>query len=133
MKNIYFEKKKQKELLDTESYSFLKTVLLLEKYREKLSQNSKEIRENILHMLNPFAHSLNKEKVFLKRKVIQQNISILKAKKTGGLGSYTGIKKGYHRIIIGVLSLIASVKNLFFYGLCAYCILFLLSLVLLSQ
>lgn len=82
IKNTYFKRKQKKKLLDTESYSFLKTVLLLEKYREKLEQNTKEIRENTFHMLNPFAHSASKEKIYLKRKVIKQNISILKAKKT---------------------------------------------------
>jgi hypothetical protein len=50
------EKKKQKELLDTTSYNFLKTVLLLEKYKEKLKQNNHEIQENFILFLNPFSH-----------------------------------------------------------------------------
>ena len=133
IKNLYFEKKQKKKLLDTESYSFLKTVLLLEKYKEKLSQNSKEIRENMFHMLNPFARSANKEKLYLKRKVIKQNISILKAKKTWSLGSYTSIKKWYHKIIDGILSLTISIKDLSFIGVCLYCGIFFVSIVFESQ
>lgn len=92
------EKKKRKKQIDKESYSFLKTLLLLEKYKEKLSDNSKEIQKNIILFINPFSHSEVKDKILLKRKVIKQNISLLKAKKTGGLSSYTGIKKGFQKI-----------------------------------
>ena len=69
-------------MIDTESYNFLKTVLLLEKYKEKLVENTKEIKYQRFLFLNPFVHSDYKEKHLLKRKVILQNISILKAKKT---------------------------------------------------
>ncbi|NDK10060.1 hypothetical protein GW846_04720 [Candidatus Gracilibacteria bacterium] len=92
-------KSKKDALIDTKSYSFLKTSLLLEKYKEKLSENSKEIRKNIVLFINPFNKSEKKEKILLKRKVIQQNISILKAKKTGNISSYTSVKKGYSKTL----------------------------------
>jgi transcriptional regulator of NAD metabolism len=60
----------------------LKTVLLLEKYQDKLDTNSKEIKKNIKLFINPLSKSTYKEKIYLKRKVIRQNISILKAKKS---------------------------------------------------
>jgi len=47
-----------------------------------LSLNTREIQKNITLFLNPFTPSEKKEKILLKRKVIKQNISILKAKKT---------------------------------------------------
>ncbi|MCD5375488.1 hypothetical protein LR010_03505, partial [Candidatus Gracilibacteria bacterium] len=98
--NIYSKEAKTstKTLIDKNSYSFLKTVLLLEKYNDKLSINNKEMRDNGVLFLNPFSKSELKEKIILKRKVIKQNISILKAKKSGGVGSYTRVKKGYGKI-----------------------------------
>jgi len=92
-------KSKKDALIDTKSYSFLKTSLLLEKYKEKLSENSKEIRKNIVLFINPFNKSEKKEKILLKRKVIQQNISILKAKKTWNISSYTSVKKWYSKTL----------------------------------
>jgi hypothetical protein len=82
MKKDLKEKKEKKELIDTKSYSFLKTILLLEKYKEKLKENSREVQKNIILFCNPFSKSEIKEKILLKRKVIKQNISILKAKKS---------------------------------------------------
>lgn len=91
-------KPKKKQVIDKDSYSFLKTVLLLEKYKEKLKLNSRELKELWFEAINIFSHSEKKEKLLLKRKVIQQNISILKAKKTGNIGSYTSLKKWYKKI-----------------------------------
>ena len=70
-------------MIDKESYSFLKTVLLLEAYKEKLASNNKDIKKNLFLVLNPFSDNEIKEKILLKRSVIKQNISILKAKKSG--------------------------------------------------
>jgi hypothetical protein len=92
------DKKSKKALIDKNSYSFLKTVLLLEKYKDKLNLNSKEVQENLKLFINPFSKSTLKEKIALKRKVIKQNISILKAKKSWWIGSYTGVKKWYGKI-----------------------------------
>lgn len=120
--------KKSKSFLDTESYSFLKTLLLLEKYKEKLDSNTQEMKDHKLLFLNPFMHSEFKEKHLLKRKVIQQNISILKAKKTGSLGSYTYMKKGYRKILEWVFSFLFFLKDLFFFWICLYIFLFLFSI-----
>ncbi len=122
------KKKEEKKQIDKESYSFLKTLLLLEKYKEKLSDNNKEIRKNIFIFLNPFFHSDSKDKILLKRKVIQQNISLLKAKKNGGLSSYTGVKKWFQKIneSIELFSHYIS-KNIFFF-LLVYITLFFLVL-----
>jgi len=99
----FFSKKEKKVIeqntIDKESYNFLKTVLLLEKYKEKLKINSKEVQRNLFLFLNIFSKSSAREKMLLKRKVIKQNIALLKAKKNGSVSSYTWIKKWYKKII----------------------------------
>lgn len=108
------KKWKQEKKIDTESYNFLKTVLLLEKYKEKLQNNTKEIQKNIFIFLNPFSKNENKEKLKLKRLVIKQNISILKAKKNGSISSYTSVKKGFKKIIdVFIYILHYSAENIF--------------------
>lgn len=98
--------KKKGESLDKESYSFLKTVLLLEKYNQKLQENKREQKANLSLFLNPFNHSEKKEKILLRRKVIKQNITILQAKKNGTVSSYTSLKKGYKKLLENFFMLI---------------------------
>lgn len=128
-KKNYLAKKSSKKILDTQSYGFLKTILLLEKYKEKLDANSKEMRKNILLFLNPFNHSELKDKILLKRKVIKQNIQILRVKKTWGVSSYTWVKKWYHKILDQILLFILFLKKLVFTLICVYASIFLISIV----
>ena len=93
-----FIPRKDKNVIDTQSYGFLKTVLLLEKYQDRLHENTKEMRKNFMLFILPFKKSQQRDKIFLTRRVLKQNISILKAKKTGSLSSYTWVRKGYHKI-----------------------------------
>ncbi len=129
IKKTYFSQKKHKNVIDSQSYAFLKTILLLEKYKEKLHYNTQEIKKNIFLFINPFNHSDLKEKISLKRKVIKQNISILRAKKTWSIGSYTGIKKWYHKTIDSVFWFLNFLKKIVFMSICFYMLLFLISLV----
>lgn len=124
IKKVLKEKDKKKQLLDKESYNFLKTVLLLEKYKEKLKSNSSEMRKNFLLFVNPFSKSEKKEKILLKRKVIKQNISILKAKKTGSISSYTGVKKWYYKAIDVFIELLSFLGKISFFLIVFYIILF---------
>lgn len=130
IKKVYNVKKKTKKLLDKESYNFLKTVLLLEKYKEKLKNNSGEIKDHFILFLNPFSRSETKEKILLKRKVIKQNISILKAKKTGAISSYTGIKKWYHKLIDDFFALLEFLAKISFLCIIIFVIFFVLSITL---
>lgn len=122
------KEKKDKNLIDTGSYSFLKTVLLLEKYKEKLSQNSKEIRQHIFLFLNPFSKSEIKEKILLKRNVIKQNISILKAKKTWSISSYTSVKKWYKKTAEIIFKHVSFFSKIIFFTVNIYTLFFFLSL-----
>jgi hypothetical protein len=129
LKNIFSSEKKEKKeknMIDTESYNFLKTVLLLEKYNEKLAENTKEMKYQRFLFFNPFARSDFKEKHLLKRKVIEQNISLLKAKKTGSISSYTSLKKGYLKVVESLLQTTDFLKDLHFFLIFVFVLLFFL-------
>jgi len=124
LKKDFEQKKQKKELIDTKSYSFLKTILLLEKYKEKLKENTAEIQKNIILFCNPFSKSELKEKILLKRKVIKQNISILKAKKSWWIWSYTWVKKGYKKWIEVFFSLLDFISKILFLFIMCYTLVF---------
>jgi len=56
LKNIEntLKERKEKKLIDKESYSYIKTQLLLEKYQDKYKENNKELVANILAIIFPF-------------------------------------------------------------------------------
>ena len=128
-KKKIFEKK-EKTLIDKESYSFLKTLLLLDKYKKRLKYNNKEIIKNISVFLFPFGEKRVelKEKTLLKRKVIKQNISLLNAKKSGKIISYTWVVKWYRKWVEKIISLIKIFDSYIFYVVTSYCVLFILYL-----
>lgn len=92
-------KKEEKKVVDTDTYEYLKLILQLERYEKKLMELNIYIYKNFFIFYNPFLTSEAKIKTLLKKKVIEQNISILKAKKTWHLSSYTSIKKGFQKIL----------------------------------
>jgi len=128
-KNLSFKKltseKKKKELIDKESYSFLKTLLLLEKYSEKLKENNTLIFKNLGVVLLPFWKNAEKrDKILIKRKVIQQNITLLKAKKQGSIGSYTSIVKWYTKVFEVIGSMFHSLGKVLFFVVLFYSLFF---------
>jgi len=90
----FFEKdKKKKKVLDKTSYIYLKTSLLITKYNKRLEENNIKIFKNIIIFILPFWK--NKEKrdnLLLRRKVIKQNILLLRTKLLWKIISYTRIK-----------------------------------------
>lgn len=92
-------KKEEKKVVDTDTYDYLKLILQLEKYEKKLKDLNIYIFKNFLVFYNPFFTSDDKIKTLLKKKVIEQNISILKAKKSWRMSSYTSIKKGFQKTL----------------------------------
>lgn len=103
--------------IDKDSYNYLKTLLLLDKYKLRLRKNTLEIVKQINILLFPIWNN-NKEKrehLLIKRKVIKQNISILKAKKNWKSFSYTWIKKWYDIIVKDWLLFIKNILNYLFY------------------
>ena len=84
------------ESIDKNSYSYLKTKVLYEKYNNKLKENQKEILKNLIKIIFPFWDSKTiKEHLFLKRKVIKQNIVLLGLKISWRKFSYTDIINWY--------------------------------------
>ena len=80
--------------IDKESLSYWKTEVLIKKYQDRKNVNTKELLSQPLLSIWPFGENAKKrEHLLLKRKVISQNITILKAKKTGKLISYTKMVK----------------------------------------
>ncbi len=126
IKEIFRSKKVE---IDKTSYSYLKTVLLLKKYEQRLSQNTSEIISNFWVFLFPFGKNIEKkEYILLKRRVIKQNISLLKAKKSWKVYSYTFIKKGYSTVIGYFFHLLFTLKSYIFGIVYTYIFCFLISL-----
>lgn len=123
-----FFKKKKREI-DTESYSFLKTLILLEKYEEKLKNNNKEYFRNIFFILFPFGkNSEATEKILIKRKVLQQNITLLRAKKSWKIGSYTTIIKWSSKALEKLTEFLTSLSRVLFFVVLFYCFFFIIYL-----
>ncbi|MDD3302519.1 MAG: hypothetical protein PHN31_03110 [Candidatus Gracilibacteria bacterium] len=89
------EKDNKKDSIDKESHSYIKTLVLIKKYKEKEQETKKEIMKNVLFFWKDKEYMSN---LFLKKAVIKQNLSILKAKSEGVNFSYTKITKGYKKI-----------------------------------
>gem|GEM_PF-1332010 len=91
VKNFF---KSNKEKIDKSSYSYLKTIILIKKYKIKKEKNDKELEKLFLNLRFPSKEQKEKKThLLLKKKVIKQNISLLEAKKLGKVYSYTFIKK----------------------------------------
>ncbi len=120
-------RKKARKNIDKESYDFLKTTLLLEKYQEKKKENAKDMRKNFTLFLNPFTSSSQKEHLLLKKRVLQQNITLLKAKRNGGVNSYTDIKKGYKKILEIMTNSLSFLSGTMLFAACIYIGFFVLS------
>lgn len=122
--------KKSKEVkkdtgIDKESYNYLKTVLLLNKYKKSHNENLKNCLKNFWIFLIPT--QANKEKadaLILRGRVISQNIALLKAKKSGKIYSYTYVKKGYLKLVEYLISLLYATRNYIFYSILGYAFIF---------
>lgn len=118
----YLKEKKQDIEVDKHSHSYIKNILFLKKYKEKL-------RENDLYILKNFPILLiNNEKrqdTFIRRKVIKQNITLFKAKEKGIWFSYTSVKKGIVKIIEYILSFIKNFRSYLFIVIFIYTLLFI--------
>lgn len=125
IKNFFTQKKEE---IDKSSYSYLKTVILLKKYKIKFQENSKELEKNFFLFLLPFKKNQEKKAhILLKRRVIQQNISLLEAKKSWKIYSYTFVKKWYNKIIWFVLSYFYLIKPFLFFIVIFYSFFFIIS------
>lgn len=125
--NAYFLKIKnfqtKKESTDKDSHSYIKNILFLKRYKEKLRENNIFIFKNFISLL------FNKElrlDTFIRRRVIKQNITLFKAKEQGVWFSYTTVKKWFNKIVEYILSFIKNIKQYLFYVIVIYTIIFIL-------
>lgn len=110
-KKIFSKNKKsikRKEEIDKKSYSYMKNLLLLQKYKNKLSKNNLWIIKQIsLLFINRQKYELS----ILKRKVIKQNIAILTARKEWKVSSYTKIIRSTKSIIEKIILLFHNINE----------------------
>lgn len=119
--------KKEKFYIDTKSSSYLKTKLLLEKYEKKLKILNKEIFKNlIIFIIHTEKNNKIKQNFYLRKKVINQNIMILKSRLTWKTYSYTKIIKWYDTFIQKLLNILFFFKNPLFILIFIYSFLFLI-------
>lgn len=99
--NIETTKKPVKKVeIDKTSMWFLKNKSLFIKYDAKLKELQKEMMQNFLVFLIPTESNIEKRDYFqLKKKVIEQNLTILKSRITWKTVSYVKIVKWYKYFI----------------------------------
>ena len=117
-----FKEEKKKKEVDTHSHSYIKNVLFLKRYQEKLKQNNIYILKNALSLL------FNKEKrydAFIRRRVIKQNITIFKAKQEWVGFSYTTVKKWIWKLINYILQGLKKLREHIFVVVFLYTSLFI--------
>lgn len=121
-------KRDEKKVVDTETYDYLKLILQIEKYEKKLKEVNIAILKGFIIFFNPFSHSEEKTKIFLKKKVIEQNISILKAKKSGHISSYTSMRKWFQKTLDSIADFLQFIESLSLVFVSLFSFLLLLSI-----
>lgn len=111
--------------VDKHSYSYIKNILFLKKYKQKLIENNIYILKNLLKI---FLKKDLREEIFLKRKVIKQNIILFKAKQKWLSFSYTSIKKWLKKIVETILKTLKIFNFYLFIVIFIYIIIFILVL-----
>lgn len=106
------ELKTEHSWIDETSYAYIKSIWLIEKYKLKRKENTKNILKNLPIVLFPFGQNKEKvEEIITKRKVIIQNIDILEAKINQKSFSYTKVSRWYSYIVDKISSTIEMVKQ----------------------
>lgn len=106
------EEKKEKKEVDKSSHEYIRTELLIRKYKEKYKQNTTNILKNIWKFIS------NKEfrsDLLLRRKVIKQNLLLYKVKQKWVNYSYTTVKKWYLALLDKIESLIQLIRQYIFW------------------
>jgi hypothetical protein len=119
------EKSTKKENIDKDSHSYIKNILFLKKYREKLKENNQYIFKNLFSL---FLNSEKRQDTFIKRRVIKQNITLFKIKEKGVWFSYTFAKKWFTKIVELILLIIKNIRWYLFTIVFIYTFTFLLLL-----
>jgi len=119
------KKEKKDDWIDRHSHTYIKSLLYLSKYKERLKQNNKFILVNIFKLA--FNKEL-REETFLKRVVIKQNIALLKAREKWISFSYTYIKKWLKTILNEILFFFKWLRDYIFFIIFIYTLFFIIYL-----
>ena len=125
------EERKRIKHIDKTSNSYTKTLYLLDEYRKKLKENNLDILKNFKNFIYPFWKNLEKrDEILIKRSVIKQNITLLKAKKDWRIISYTKLVQWYKKILKKIFSFFLVIRTYLFYVVLIYSLSFILIIVL---
>ncbi len=116
-----FKWEKKVSTIDKDSHSYIKNLLYLSKYRDRLKQNNSFILKNIVKII--LSKNI-REETFIKREVIKQNITLLHAREKWVSFSYTYVKKWIKTINREILLFFSSIKKYIFAVIFVYVILF---------
>lgn len=105
------DNKSWKKHVDKTSHEYIRTELLIRKYREKNKQNTIFILKNIVKILTD---SEFRGDTFLRKKVIKQNLLLYKVKQKWVNYSYTNIKKWYKVLLEKIDSIIKLIRQYIF-------------------
>lgn len=115
--------KKKKVQIDKNSHSYIKNVLFLKRYKEKLKENNIYILKNFFTIL--FNSELRTD-LLIRRRVIKQNITLFKAKEKWIWFSYTSVKKGINKIVDWILKFLSNIKQYLFFVIMWYTLIFII-------
>jgi hypothetical protein len=101
------DKKSNKGIVDKTTHEYIRTELLIRKYKEKDKENTIQIIKNIVKFITKHDY---REDILLRRKVIKQNLLLYKVKQKWINYSYSTIKKWYIHIQEVIESLILLVR-----------------------
>lgn len=126
------EKKQENNSLknnDKWGYDYLKNIIFLNKYKQKLRENNMIILKKFYILLFPFSKfDIEKQDLFIKRKVIKQNIYLFKAKIDWNIFSYTKTIKWFNYLLELIFNFFNYIKDYLFFVVFVYSLLFLLFL-----
>lgn len=114
---------KKTEDVDKESHSYIKNLLYLSKYKDYYNENTKLIIKNFYKFI--YDKEL-KEDLLLTRRVIKQNIILLKAKEKWINISYTFVKKWVKKILDIIMNFFSQLNKYIYLVIIIYTFLFLI-------
>lgn len=121
----FIKNKKTTNKTDKNTHSYIKNILFLKRYKQKLKDNNIFILKNLLSLL--FSEEKRVD-IFIRRKVIKQNITLFEAKEKWMWYSYTSVKKWLNKIIYIILKFIKNIKDYLFIVIFIYTIMFIVLL-----
>lgn len=122
---VELKKNKKRIKVDKTSHAYIKNQLLLKKYEDRLALNTKNIFKNLIPILLRKPEGVD---IIIKRRVLEQNILLLRAKEKWVGYSYTSIKKWYNKFLEKFDTKVAVLRSYAFVLIFLYTIMFLLFL-----